>query len=264
MPLARNSCETVVPGPGYKKNLIRLNDSSGSSRIRGIRQQVTRNQFIIRWRRVDRCRFSYSLERRVAIEPAHKMLRLALMSFRSIARGWVGEHAVSALLTASLNKEIYTSIHGVIVPTADGTAQIDHIVVSRFGIFVVETKNIRGWIFGREKDPQWTQVLFGEKRRFQNPLRQNYGHTRALGELLLLDHSIFHSIVFFTARCEFKTPIPRNVMTSGLALYIQEFQRPCLDEIRVAKVVDKIQSLKRSPYLTGKVHFANLKQRIGA
>src|SRR6266852_2250765 len=151
------------------------------------------------------------------------------MSFRSIARGWVGEHAVSALLTASLNKEIYTSIHNVIIPTADGTAQIDHIVVSRFGIFFVETKNSSGWIFGREWDPKWTQVLFSKKCRFQNPLRQNYGHTRALAEFLRVDHSIFQSIVFFTARCEFKTPMPRNVMTSGLSSYIQEFQRPRLD-----------------------------------
>jgi restriction system protein len=183
------------------------------------------------------------------------------MSFRSIARGWVGEHAVAALLTASLNKEIYTSFHNVIVPTIDGTAQIDHIVASQFGIFVIETKNASGWIFGCERDPKWTQVLFGKKCQFQNPLRQNYGHTRALAEFLLLDHSIFQSIIFFAARCEFKTAVPTNVMTSGLASYIQKFQRPCLEQECRAKVVGEIQPLKRNPNLTTRTHVATLRRR---
>ena len=183
------------------------------------------------------------------------------MSFRSIARGWIGEHAVSALLTASLNKEMYTSIHNLIVPTADGTAQIDHGIVSRFGVFVVETKNTRGWIFGRERDLQWTQVLFGEKRRFQNPLRQNYGHTKALAELLLLDHSIFQSIVFFTGRCEFKTPMPRNVMTSGLAAYILQFQSRRVDEAIVGNIVRDLRSLKVNPTLTRRTHVVGLRER---
>jgi hypothetical protein len=183
------------------------------------------------------------------------------MSFRSIARGWVGEHAVAALLTASLNKEIYTSFHNVIVPTIDGSVQIDHIVASQFGIFVIETKNTRGWIFGRERDFNWTQVLRNKKRRFQNPLRQNYGHTRALAELSLLDHAIFQSIVFFSGICEFKTPMPRNVMRSGLGACIQDFQRPLLDHNGMVKIVSEMQSLKRNPSLTARSHVATLRQR---
>jgi hypothetical protein len=185
----------------------------------------------------------------------------AIMSFRSIVRGWAGEHAVSSLLAGSLNKEIYTSIHNVIVPTTDGTAQIDHIVASQFGIFVIETKNTSGWIFGCERDPKWTQVLFGKKCQFQNPLRQNYGHTRALAKFLLLNHSLFHSIIFFVARCEFKTAVPTNVMTSGLASYIRKFQRPCLDQECIAKIVGEIHTLKRNSNLTLRTHVATLRRR---
>jgi len=48
--------------------------------------------------------------------------------------------------TLFLPKEQYTVLHNITLPTDDGTTQIDHIVVSRFGVFVVETKNMKGWI----------------------------------------------------------------------------------------------------------------------
>lgn len=160
-----------------------------------------------------------------------------------------------------LNQETYKRVHSVIVPTSNGTTQIDHVLVSRFGIFVVETKNMGGWIFGREEDAQWTQVFPREKHRFQNPLRQNYRHTRCLAELLKLDHSLFHSIAFFIGDCRFKTPMPRNVMTSGLASYIKEFTQPRLDEAHVGEIVDALQQLKASPDLDRHKHLASLKAR---
>ena len=183
------------------------------------------------------------------------------MSFRSIGRGWVGEHTVSSLLAGSLDRNLYTRFDGIIVPTANGTTQIDHIVVSSFGVFVIETKNVNGWIFGRERDRDWTQVLPNKKRRFQNPLRQNYRHTRALAEFLILDHSVVHSIVFFIGTCEFKTPMPRCVMTSGLAAYIQQFQSRCVDEASVANIARDLRSLKVNPILTRQIHVASLRER---
>ncbi len=60
--------------------------------------------------------------------------------------------------------------------------QLDHVVVSRFGVFVIETKNYRGWIFGSEKQPQWTQQIYRQKNRFQNPLHQNASSAKNVGE----------------------------------------------------------------------------------
>jgi hypothetical protein len=64
------------------------------------------------------------------------------------------------------------------------TTQIDHVLVSRFGVFVIETKHYNGWIFADSGDRQWTQVLYRVKNRFQNPIRQNYKHVCAVQELL--------------------------------------------------------------------------------
>jgi len=63
--------------------------------------------------------------------------------------------------------------------------QIDHVVVSNYGIFCIETKAYAGWIFGNAKDDYWIQVIYRHKERFYNPLRQNYAHVKAIEELIL-------------------------------------------------------------------------------
>jgi len=51
-----------------------------------------------------------------------------------------------------------------------------------------------GWIFGNSNEKQWTQVLFGKKYRFQNPLHQNYKHTKAVQKLLGVNHNLIISM----------------------------------------------------------------------
>lgn len=67
----------------------------------------------------------------------------------------------------------YHLLNHVTLRLEDGTTQIDHVLVSRFGIFVIETKEYKGWIFAGPRDRYWTQVLYRAKFRFQNPLRHH-------------------------------------------------------------------------------------------
>src|SRR5437867_2230891 len=70
---------------------------------------------------------------------------------------------------------------GLIVPDERGTTEVDEIVVTPAGVFVVEKKDYGGWIYGKEDDENWTAVYPNrEKHRFQNPIRQNYRHIKAL------------------------------------------------------------------------------------
>ncbi|EIA1300435.1 NERD domain-containing protein, partial [Vibrio vulnificus] len=92
-------------------------------------------------------------------------------------KGVFGEFLVNKLLS-QLPDSDYTLVRNVTLPTDDGTTQIDHIVVSRFGIFVVETKNMKGWIFGSKSQKQWTQKVYRHSSKFQNPLHQNYKHVK--------------------------------------------------------------------------------------
>lgn len=111
--------------------------------------------------------------------------------------GWLGEKTTTFGLWLNLDEKTYHRIDNVIIPARDGTAQVDHVLVSVYGIFVIETKNMKGWIFGVENQATWTQSIFGKKHQFQNPLHQNYRHTKCLAEYLGISHNLIHSVVFF-------------------------------------------------------------------
>lgn len=155
-------------------------------------------------------------------------------------KGRIGERAVRSVIGKDLDEETYIEFHDLIIPSRSGTTQIDHIYVSIFGIFVIETKNYTGWIFGNEKQSKWTQIVYKQKHYFQNPLRQNYAHIKALSELLQLPEEKFHSMVVFLGDCELKTQMPPNVCRiRQAASYIRRFQTTLLlpQEIEAAITV---------------------------
>ena len=73
------------------------------------------------------------------------------MSLKSFIKGWSGELQGTLAHQVFLDSNVYVDINNITLPAANGTTQIDHVIVSRFGIFVVETKNMSGWIFGDER-----------------------------------------------------------------------------------------------------------------
>ena len=88
-----------------------------------------------------------------------------------------------------------------------GTSEIDVVMVYGSGVYVFESKDYSGWIFGNSRDQYWTQSLRSGKgtvkNRFFNPVMQNAGHIKALAAILGND-IIFHSFVVFSNRCELK------------------------------------------------------------
>jgi len=163
-----------------------------------------------------------------------------------------------------LPHNIYHPIHNVTLPTLYGTTQIDHIFVSRYGIFVVETKNMKGWIFGGEKQARWTQKIYKKSFKFQNPLRQNYKHVKALEAALdVPSWEAIHSVIVFAGESTFKTPMPAKVTRGGGYIrYIRSFRDPVLSEEQVHDVVAKIQAGRLSPsFKTHRQHVRNLKSR---
>jgi restriction system protein len=191
------------------------------------------------------------------------LVAVALLK-RPDVRGWLGERITSVGIWSHLDSTTYRRINDVIVPGADGTTQIDHILVSVYGIFVIETKNMKGWIFGASDQNTWTQVLYKEKHKFQNPLRQNYRHTRALSEYLHLDHAVFHSVVWFIGDFTFKTVMPENVLDSGLCAYIERFTSTCLTNGQVDEIEAALRALKNNPVATRGGHIRSLQERHAA
>ncbi len=158
-------------------------------------------------------------------------------------KGVLGEFLVNFLLNRFLPKDKYTLIKNVTLPTDDGTTQIDHIVVSQFGLFVLETKNMKGWIFGSSKQKQWTQKIFKYSGKFQNPLHQNYKHTQTLASCLAIPHEQIFSVIVFIGDSTFKTNMPENVTYArGCVDYIKAQQAVQFSSQQVAEIASKIET----------------------
>ena len=112
-------------------------------------------------------------------------------------RGFMGEFWVKLEL-GKLPKDKYIALNDIMIKDDKGTHQIDHLVLSQFGIFVIEMKNYYGLIKGKEFDNKWCQCLGKTKNYFVNPIHQNYGHIKSLSNLLKLDNKYFISIICFS------------------------------------------------------------------
>ena len=188
------------------------------------------------------------------------------MSLKSTFKGFLGETVINVAMWLKLDKNVYHRLNGITLPRANGdSTQIDHIIVSVYGIFVIETKNYKGWIYGSEKQKQWTQAFpNGSKFKFQNPLRQNYLHIKTLADLLGLELSYFHSMSAFIGECELKTrdELPEHVLTSGMVSYVKKKQDKILTEDEVKSIVEQINSNRFSKsWRTNREHKAYLKDK---
>lgn len=100
-------------------------------------------------------------------------------------------------------------LRNVYIPKDNGeTSEIDVVYITQKGIFVIESKNFSGWIFGDDKSAYWTASLpNGKKNRFYSPVKQNETHMRWLGKYLesLNYKSVpLFSLIVFSERCELK------------------------------------------------------------
>ncbi|WP_124948363.1 nuclease-related domain-containing protein [Sulfuriferula thiophila] len=179
-------------------------------------------------------------------------------------KGFFGELLVRLSARFLLDPNEYRAIHNVTLKTPDGTTQIDHVFVSRFGVFVVETKNYSGWIFGDENQAMWTQKLFRTNNKFQNPLRQNFKHIKALESLTNRPLETFHSVIVFVGGSEFKTKMPPSVTyAGGYISYIKSKTNPILSASEVEAVYSAISTERMAPSLaTNREHVTNVQHRL--
>lgn len=136
-------------------------------------------------------------------------------------RGRRGERRVSSrLFSLPSEYHVFNDVH---IEVQGRSVQIDHIVASRYGIFVIETKNYTGWIYGNDNSEFWIKNMYGNKYQFRNPLKQNYSHVKSLQALLGVPESKFIPIVVFlngaTLKCD----------TIGIVIYSHQLRRTIFD-----------------------------------
>ncbi len=173
-------------------------------------------------------------------------------------KGVVGEFIVNLATKLFLNSSEYHLVKDVIIPIENGTTQIDHVIVSKYGIFVIETKNLKGWIFGSQNKKYWTQKIYKHQNKFQNPLHQNYKHVKSLESLLDLGEEKFHSLVVFVGDSTFKTQMRQNVTYAGGYLkFIKSKTDVVFSDLEVNEVLERISSGKLSGSIKNKISHIN-------
>lgn len=179
-------------------------------------------------------------------------------------KGFAGEMLVHISAKIHLDKEKYHVLRNVTLPSVDGTTQIDHVIVSEYGVFVIETKNMKGWIFGGTRQKTWTQKIFKYTKKFQNPLHQNYKHIKTLKSLLELNDQQIFSVVVFVGDSTFKTEMPENVINgTGLTKYIKSKNQQVILSTDVQMILSKIEAERMMPSReTTKAHIQHVKEIV--
>jgi hypothetical protein len=192
------------------------------------------------------------------------LFALSLVLKSPIFKGFVGEMFVIYQLK-KLDKEKYFIINNITIPSTKGkTTQIDHIVVSVYGIFVIETKNYRGWILGDERSEYWTQVIYKRKERLYNPIRQNYGHIEALKALGQFGEIPFISVISFSNRSDLKVNVTSTevIYTSQLVSTIKKYKGIALTTDEVQNIYNTFHDASKKGYNVKKDHVKAIKSEM--
>lgn len=156
-----------------------------------------------------------------------------------VSKGEYGEHAV----TTELEKlpEEYHIFNDVYLENNGYSSQIDHVVISRYGVFVIETKNYSGDVYGSENAENWTQYLNGEGYEFRNPILQNRSHKMAIRNTLHIALTNIIPIVVFLGGANLHCNTTSTVLyTVQLREYILNYQTIAFSPDGVERLTQKM------------------------
>lgn len=186
-------------------------------------------------------------------------------------KGVYGEFLLFSLLEKLPgNNKLLTNIF---LPTKDGkTTEIDVVMLNCTGIYVFESKNYGGWIFGDETSKYWTQMFKGGKKiKFLNPIWQNQGHIKALQrELKDVSPGYYYSYIVFGERCELKkvlnsevdvTIAKRSRLSTELKNKI-ETRPQVFDEKRILTLFESLRKFSLADQTIKQEHIQNIKSRL--
>lgn len=161
-------------------------------------------------------------------------------------------------------------LRNIYVPKGNGeTSEIDVAFITEKGIFVIESKNYSGWIFGKEVDQYWTATLpNGYKNRFYNPIKQNRTHIKWLGNYLG-DSIPLYSIIAFSERCELKSVtlesedirVIKRDWLYGAIRKIWDNADTVLSENEVNELYEKLKTLTNVDAATKDAHIQSIAAR---
>ncbi len=183
--------------------------------------------------------------------------------FKPRIKGALGERKI-ALRLNGLSRYKYKVINNLVLEVNGRTSQIDHVVISDFGVFVIETKNVKGWIVGNEHSEYWMQVIYKRKEKLYNPLRQNQAHIAALKHHLYNFPNITYvPIVVFSNRSAIKVETDAFVIySSQLTSVIKQSSETRLSQAEKETIFAKLTAVNLSGTYDRATHIKGIRKRI--
>jgi hypothetical protein len=167
------------------------------------------------------------------------------MGLAAAVKGQRGEFIVRQTLLSKLSRYDYQILENIKLDYRDGVIQIDHIVVSRYGIFLVECLHTSGTLTASEHASKWSRKWRGMNKSVVNPMRKNRVHLNVLAARLGLPESLFHPLVVITANTGFDGPMPSGVVkTGGMLPFIRIRNDEQLDPDRIVDIASEIELLR--------------------
>ena len=188
------------------------------------------------------------------------ILIIVLKKYSSNIIGWFGELWTKKEIK-KLPKDKYIVINDVFIYTKESYHQIDHVVVSSYGIFSIETKQYNGYIVGDKYDKKWVRKVGKKKYYYTNPIKQNYGHVKALSELLNIDESKIYNIVCIPSKAKLDIKHDGELVTLDTILdKIYSYREIVIDD--VDDIVKRIKENNITDKKIKKEHIKNIKENI--
>jgi len=182
--------------------------------------------------------------------------------FKPRIKGFFGEKSITFFLSR-LDSKKYKVINNLMINVNGSIAQIDHVVISNFGIFIIETKNYKGFITGNEYGDYWTQTIYKYKEKFYNPIKQNYGHIQAIKAILKeFQNIIYYPIVVFTMEADLKVTADTDVVYyTHLIETIKKYQKENISDVLRDKIYTYLNTQNITDKNSKKEHIKNIQEK---
>ncbi len=180
-------------------------------------------------------------------------------------KGEYGENSIIKVLNKYLTNHKGYLINDVIINNLKGsTSQIDHILFTSYGIFVIETKNLSGFIYGSYHDNYWTQVLgYETKNKIYNPIRQNKTHCSRISGILNQKDNIYSCIVLVQNNTRHIKNCDNIVhKRRELLKYLNSFNDVVFNDNKIKEMYEKINRYKTNPICSESDHINRIKRNL--
>lgn len=162
---------------------------------------------------------------------------------KSVIKTYNNAQSNSAIL-AKLDSARYKVINNLILNVNGEVFQIHYAIVSNYGIFVLETRSYNGWITGGENEEYWTQILYSQREKLDNPILKNEKYIQALKNLPGLSEVKYIPIVVFRADCELKVSTDADVIyTADLLRTIRKYTDETITDEQKEAIYDSLSAM---------------------